>query len=337
MKLKFTALLVLLFISHQGLSQDKPAIGEVDRIRLAEAFRLGDRISNHVWPGWTKAPFAVLLVTPDYEFLVRHPAPSTDFHKLGYDALLKSDVFFRKRSYSQKLLATFPAVNGSGIPTIVVGQAENTTAKTSTPWVVTLLHEHFHQLQYSQPTYNDDVKALNLSHNDQTGMWMLNYPFPYDRKDVQDQFALMSKALVAAIKAPKADLPKKFAAYLETRQSFERMLSPDDHRYFSFQFWQEGIARYTEYRVAQLAAARFRPSKAFLTLKDYTTFAGVAKETLERSLRQLLTQKLAVSRREVVYPFGAAEALLLDKVNPRWQGRYFKDKFDLNKYFPALK
>jgi len=37
------------------------------------------------------------------------------------------------------------------------------------------------------------------------------------------------------------------------------------------------------------------------------------------------------------YPFGAAEALLLDKVNPSWRSRYFVEKFDLGKYYEAAK
>ena len=35
------------------------------------------------------------------------------------------------------------------------------------------------------------------------------------------------------------------------------------------------------------------------------------------------------------WPDGAAEGLLLDKVNPRWRSRYFKDKFNLGRYFPG--
>ena len=108
-----------------------------------------------------------MLVTPDTEFLIRHPKPSVDFAKSGYDAVLKSDVYYRKRNFPAHFLATFPAVGG--ISTIVVGQAENTSAKTSTPWVITLLHEHFHQLQNSQPNYYPDVNALNLARGDRTG------------------------------------------------------------------------------------------------------------------------------------------------------------------------
>src|SRR6266404_5282328 len=334
--LSFTGLVRYRALAHARASntvQNQPAIPEIDRTRLAEAFRLGGQIGDRVWPGWSKAPFAVLLVTPDYEFLMRHPTPSADFTKLGYDALLKSDVYCRKRTFPTTFLATFPALKGSMISTIVVGQAEHTWVKTSTPWVITLLHEHFHQLQDSQPNFYADVGALNLAHGDQTGMWMLNYAFPYDRKEVQDQFALLSELLAEAIRSPKAERRTKVRDYLEARQKFQSMISTEDYKYLSFQFWKEGIARYTEYQSARVAAAGYKPGKEFVALKDYRSFADVAKTTYDGIFRQLITQKLGESKREVVYSFGAAEGLLLDKVNPLWRSRYFKDKFDLDKYF----
>src|SRR6266404_291932 len=128
-----------------------PRLADTDRVRLAEAFRLAEAIGNRVWPGWDKAPFAVLLITPEHEFLVRHPKPSSDFALIGEDPVLKGKVWFRKREHSTHFLATWPAVGG--VPTIVIGQAENTTSRTSSSWVITLLHEHFHQLQYSKPHY----------------------------------------------------------------------------------------------------------------------------------------------------------------------------------------
>ncbi|HEY0726226.1 MAG TPA: hypothetical protein VGD41_20060, partial [Pyrinomonadaceae bacterium] len=99
----------------------------------------------------------------------------------------------------------FPAVGG--VSTIVIGQAENTDSKTSTPWVITLMHEHFHQLQDSQPNFFQDTQALNLSRGDQTGMWMINYPFPYDSPPISSQFAILVRLLVEAIETkPKPPL-----------------------------------------------------------------------------------------------------------------------------------
>lgn len=92
--------LVLLFLlwssCQSGFTQNNPLIPGADRLRLAEAFKLAESVGNRVWKDWDKAPFAVLLVTPEYEFLIRHPAPSPDFMPLGYDSLLKSDVYYRR-------------------------------------------------------------------------------------------------------------------------------------------------------------------------------------------------------------------------------------------------
>src|SRR5262249_61613045 len=99
---------------------EAPALAETDRLRIAEAFRLADAVGNKVWPEWDKAPFAVLLVSGEHEFLIHHPEPSADFTLLSDDAVLKSKVWYRKRKFSPTLLATFPAVGG--VPALVIGR-----------------------------------------------------------------------------------------------------------------------------------------------------------------------------------------------------------------------
>jgi hypothetical protein len=97
--------------------------------------------------------------------------------------------------------------------------------------------------------------------------------------------------------------------------------------------WQEGIARYTEYRMARLAAAEYKPSQRFLALKDYQPFARVAEQLKRGVLNELTTGKLADDERVMFYAIGAGEGLLLDRANPRWRQRYFQEKFYLNHYF----
>jgi hypothetical protein len=331
-KISLPAIALLLLSAHVVLAQAKPRVSDIDRVRLAEAFRLGEKLGNQIWAGWSKAPFAVLLVTPELEFLIRHPKPSADFTLISYDPLLKSNIYYRKRTQPIHFLATFPEV--SGIPTIVIGQAENTSKKTSTPWVVTVLHEHFHQLQYSQPTYYQEVAALDLSRGDQSGMWMLNYPFPYDWPEMKEHFSHLSSLLADALRTRgSSEFAVKLSAYRKQRDELEKTLSPDDYRYFSFQMWQEGIARYTEYHLANLAAGRYRPGKAFRALKDFRPYAEVAEEIKHRILNELTTGELKDYKRVKFYALGAGEGLLLDRINPRWRRRYFEQKFYLNKYF----
>jgi hypothetical protein len=303
-----------------------------DRVRLAEVFRLAAAIGDEIWPAWTSAPFAILLVTPDREYLLRHPSPSPEFTRLGYDSLLGTDVLARERRFAPNLLATFPAVGG--VPTIVVGQPA-ATDKASTEWVVTLLHEHFHQLQYSRPDYQTRVDSLGLARGDQSGMWMLNFAFPYDSTRVQTLFATFTNQLDSALAATSASArAMHWVAARTARTTLRNALSPDDDRYLAFQIWQEGVSRYTELQVARFAATRYSPSAAFTRLPDYAPYAAVA-DSLDSHIRAgLRGDALARGHRVAFYAAGAAFALMLDHTMPGWRRQYFDRGLSLDAQLP---
>ena len=324
------AIALSLALPRPSGAQAAPRIPDADRVRIAEAFRLADALGDSVWPGWHSAPFAVLLVTPDAEFLVRHPHPSAQFTLVGYDSLLGGEVFTRARVFAPTMLATFPA--DAGVPTIVIGDAER-TGKRSTAWVLTLLHEHFHQLQNSQPGYYDRAAALGLAHGDETGMWMLNYPFPYDTARVDSAVATLGRATIGAAQAKGAAARRAaLRRYLDARRELRAMLPPDDYRYLAFQLWQEGVARYTELAMARLAARSYSPSAAFRALPDYDDFSVAAAEH-STEIGRAAGLDLGAERRVAFYPLGAATALLLDQAVPRWRRSYFAHPFDLDALF----
>ncbi len=278
--------------------------------------------------GWLEqAPFGILFVTDDHEFLIRHRKPNDEFASIGYDKLLKSEVFVRPRKFQKNFLATFPAF---GEPLIVVGKAENTSDKTSTRWVFVLLHEHFHQLQYSQPDYYSSVNALDLAGGDTTGMWQINYPFPYKDEKVAADFRKLTDKLLAAYGArTKAARESTFKDYIAARATLRSSLKPSDYKYASFQLWQEGIARYTQFKMADLAGKSLKPSKAFRELPDFAPFDKEAERLLASTLKEMRELDLKTWERTVFYPFGAVEGLMLDRLNSNWRARYHKDKFAL--------
>lgn len=296
-----------------------------DAIRIAEFYRLSAQIQDSIWPEWSKTPSPLLLVTAESEFLTRTPAPPKEFTKIS------EDVFVRPRVFNAQFLATFPAFGPPAI--IVVGQPKNTLAKTSTPWLITLMHEHFHQLQYGKPGYYEAVKALDLAHGDASGMWILNYPFPYERPDVIEGFSHLRDLLLAALNAA-GDRQFREAAenYVRERKKVFARLSPDDHKYLSFQLWQEGIARYTQIQSAE-AAAQYNPSAEFAALPDYLPFADYAREARAQTLAELKTADIARMKRVFVYSFGAAEGLLLDRLNPGWKRAYFERPLSMDALF----
>ncbi|HXF49216.1 MAG TPA: hypothetical protein VNL73_07310 [Verrucomicrobiae bacterium] len=314
----------------QSFIPPEPKLPTEDRIRLAEAFRIGWMCKNKIWEGWQKAPFAVLLVTPTGEFLLRHPKPSLEFEPYFYDSILKTQVLFRKPKFPPNLLATFPAVGG--LPTIVVGQPE-AVSKSSAEWVLSVLHEHFHQLQMSTPGYFAAVESLGLSGKDKSGRWMIDYPFPYDSAIINRAFAELGRLLIGALRAFDVEKTVKVLEYLETRKRFQELLSPEDYKYFSFQLWQEGVARYTEIKMADLIARSYKPTPRFRALLDFTSFGAAADSLRNDLLSGLLDLSLSRQRRVAFYYLGAGEGLLLDRVNATWQKQYFKNKFFLEKYF----
>ncbi len=197
----------LLLLSLVSVPLKAQSLSGADRTRIIEARRLVAGLGERLWPGWKRAPFALLLVTESAEYLIDHPRPGSDFVRAGYDSSLAAHVWQRPRVFAPTLLATFPAVGA--IPTIVVGTAEH-TGKASTEWVLTLLHEHFHQWQYSIPNYYVRVGDLGLARGDTTGMWMLNYPFPYDSIPVQQAMKHLRQPfpphLVPLLKRGKSEL-----------------------------------------------------------------------------------------------------------------------------------
>jgi len=291
-----------------------------DRLRIAEAVRLVQELGDRLWPGQATIPMRVLLVGDSAEFLVGHDAGGEGFIATGA-SLLGHRIWTRPRRLPPTMLATFPV---GGAPTIVVGTPER-TGLSSTRWVMTLLHEHFHQWQYSQTWYYPGVARLGLSGGDSTGMWMLNYSFPYDSVPVREAVRRLALTLRAALDPSHES---GLEPVIRARDALRGQLSATDYRYLEFQLWQEGVGRYVEYRAASLASQGKRLAD-FAALPDYQKYSGAAADLRGRLLHELEETNLQRNRRVSFYPIGAAIAVLLDRTRPGWKGTYSRRPFAL--------
>jgi hypothetical protein len=314
--------------------QSIPQMRKEDKIRIREAINISSRFGDTIWAGINKVPFVVLLVTDSVEFLINHPYPSDDFTVSGEDDILKTKIFYRKRQYAKSLLATFPAING--VNCIIVGTPEN-TAKSSTDWIITLLHEHFHQFQYSQKDHYASVAGLDLANGDETGMWQLNYPLPYDSLPISSQYSKYAMALSNAVSdINNKDFSKLLTQYINERKKLIALFKPSDYKYFSFQLWQEGIARYTEYKFLEMLDD-YTPSLEVAGLPDFIPFNKFREQFFKLHMRSVAALRFEIEKRVCFYDIGLAEGMLLDKLNPKWRSQYFTTRFFLEKYAAELK
>ena len=289
--------LLLVIPATLGAQRLPPA----DSALVVAAARLENAIGERVWPGWSAAPSQILLVEDSAEFFF--PTPATGEVK-----------WRRPRVFPPTFLATFPAVGG--VPTTVVGNP----AATRTPgdrWLLTMLHEHFHQLQYTRPDYYDRLKGLDLARGDTTGMWALNYPFPYDSAPIQRAVKRFADALHAALIAGPRPASSLRVEVRAAKGALDAMLAPDDRRYLDFQLWQEGVPRWIELAAAREGHRAGAISDSSLAWQEH------------RFLDDLTKIDLGADRRVVVYSLGAAMAELLAIEGVDWRKQYFDAMFRL--------
>lgn len=288
------------------------------RRAIADARDFANSDAAQIWPGFARAPFQLLLVGDEREHLFFSGGPASSFGQTASDPVTGGTVKSRRRRYARNLLSTFPAVDG--IPTMVVGHPDATARPSIADWTIMLLHEHFHQLQYSTAGYQKRIEGLNLSHGDVTGRWMLDFPFPYADDALAAQARRSASALARAISSRDR---ARLADYLAARDTLRRQIGGRNWRYFAFQCYQEGVARHAE---IQLAANAPRAD-----------WQAASSRLRQQTLAVLRDFDLTGDKRVGIYAYGAGEALLLDRWAPGWEQRYLSQPMSLDPLFDALR
>ncbi len=269
---------------------------------------------DQYWSAWKQAPKHILLVDDDLEYLFGGEYSDSTFQETC------EEIPSRPASMNKHFLATFPFINYQ--PTIIIGTPENTN-KTPLAWTITLLHEHFHQLQFSHPDYHSAQKSLDLDKGDQTGMWMLNHPFPYEDSLVVLKINEMAQNLLSLHqnKAPE----QVFNRHLILKSELKGIVGNEHYRYLNLQLWQEGFARFLELSLLKHWIANFHQinQERFekRELQDYLM------EYRAEILSSLESSSINDNKRVYFYALGSAEAMLIEQVNPDWKANYFDHLF----------
>lgn len=299
------------WVALAAASMASPLAAQPDAMELgptlAQARAYSGTTGDYLWSGYGSAPFGFLLVSGDKETLLCQPGEPAGFTAGLADPATGCPSWSRARTgLPDTFLAAMPVL---GLPATIVMGTPETTGRSHGSWLRTVLHEHFHQWQWSLPDYWSRVDALDLKGGDETGMWMLNFPFPYDDPAAGEAYAAASKALADALdRRGEADFAEHFDRYLATRGRFAGSVGQRNWRYLDFQLWQEGTARWTEIQLG----------KTYPDLRVREAALALERATLD----QLRKPDLERQKRELAYPFGAAEAMLMSACGPEWREAY---------------
>lgn len=310
-----TAGLTSTLLVLDAIRQPAPDSEALELVRQARELTV--QSGDAVWPGFAEAPDRVLLIDGETEFLLCHEGPAAGFSDPVAEPVTCCTLRHRDRQFPPALLASFPPVDG--VPTIVVGTPE-ATGLAPQDWMRTLLHEHFHQWETAPADAYQRAMDLDLHDGDQTGMWMLSYPLPYEEGDHGQRVDQMAALAIQALEY--RDTPGFRAAvdaYVVARRDFLVALPAADARYYEFQVRKEGVARWTELAVPRQIGS---PDLATM-IEDQDT----------RLFAALRAVGLAEQGRVAFYALGAAEAEMLDQLSPHWRQAYLHGPLELGHHF----
>ena len=252
-----------------------PALSSRDAIVIAEAYHLWQSLGEDVWPGWIHVPMPMVYVTTEHEFAIGFDVALDGFTLTAY-RVDNRNIQVRAREREARVAA---AMDFQDVPALVLGAPE-ILEWSPTKWTLKAAHEMFHVLSMQRGSATK-IRALEIGPADDAS-WQLEYPFPYDDLDVMRLMHLQGYPIFLAISAPAGDENIVYNAgtaleALEVLKAVLRARTGDDRaaRYAMFQETEEGAGRYTEHRMAQLAATGYEPLTAFRELDDFAPYATV--------------------------------------------------------------
>ena len=297
-------MLALLLVATAAHAAGAPPLDRADLSRIDDAFHLAATLGPRVWPGFAAAGAPIIFIRGDFEYLLNSadaPPPfaatSQQFHAMP--------VFVRPRMFPPNLEASFPAI---GRDAVVIGTPE-ATKRSAAAWELVFCHELFHVYQRSRGM-DAKIASLAIGPRDDAS-WQLNYPFPYDNPRVVRALHILGHEL-----ATNSDVAA------EALDNVLGLLDAKAAAYLRFVITNEGVARYFEYRLAELAA-REQPD----------AFAAAWRDTYSKFPARIPDLGRADKSRTEFYTLGLALALDLDVHHPGWQSSYFESGVWLDDLF----
>lgn len=317
--------------------------------QAAEVLSLVAKRDNRIWPGWdaTKTPLLIYLPGKQ-DLLINHPKPPAGF--VPYEGPIRfpgANMMIKNGPTLITMDGQNTSMEVAGVETLVVadrlsnlrqqlmGAVDQARASqddmtenigntiTPDPYGSMLMfaHEAFHVYQRLQaPNKGGNELALtqypSLSVKNNTG------------------FAMESEALVAALRAPNAAECRKAALqWLALRADRRAALTKESAAYEDGTEFNEGLAKYVEYKAMQVLQGR-KPSRDMWLIQGFRGYDAMDAERakLEDRMRAMMSGKVSINNdpygaspvRMRLYFSGMGIAGLLDRLGAKWHDPILK-------------
>lgn len=291
-------------------------LSAADVLRLIEVRHLLIASSSSVWPGWDTVP-PLLIHAGDHDYLIGHPQPPANFMRLPA-VLIDGQAVYR----ASGRLVPVPAATAwpvgdtwsVAVPTLTEFQqaidaqlGPGVVTLDDASYIRTLAHEAFHAYQMTQIGGPDKMPTFGATLDAAEAFQKLS-----EQPQLDQQQQAEGQALLAALHAPTDSEARQAAARFWQLRQQRRTALPDITGTERMLEWTEGLARYGELRLMQCAGAIANSPIGYpppdRVLQDFA-----AQLADPASITTGLRDRYAV--------FGAAQALLLDRLQPDWKTR----------------
>ncbi|HTQ08802.1 MAG TPA: hypothetical protein VMI31_01905 [Fimbriimonadaceae bacterium] len=323
-------------------------------VEAQEVWSVIGRSDNPVWPGWDARRTPILIYFPGKEdLLINHPKPPAGFTKYtGPIQTTIGPIYLRDGKTVMDFDGQNTAVDVNGTQTLVVADSlstrrqwveglvpalnadpnrmDDTIAQSLFPdpyrEMTMFAHEAFHVYQHAKaPDKGGDERAL------------LHYPSLSVENNVG--FALESDFLAqAALAKSPAEVRRAALAWLAVRNWRRAALDKEGSAYEDGTEFNEGTAKYVEYRTLKSLQGR-RPSRQMWLAQGFRGFDDLNGEraNLLRQMQSTMSGTQAVNNdlygaspvRFRLYYSGMGIGILLDRLGANWHDKIFEPQTSL--------
>ncbi|WP_298760444.1 hypothetical protein [uncultured Psychroserpens sp.] len=323
MYLIFKKVIHLICVFFITFSYAQSSLTSKDAALIKEAFNIQKELGSKVWSNWKSEDYPFLYKTESKDYLINHPNPPIGFVKY-FNQRLNKHIWERQIKDTTNYKAAFPVNNVLTVVMTSPKEKENVNV-----WVLKAVHEMFHLFQ-SNNSPNNPFQSKYASYNE------LNFPFNYENEKVRA--ICSSEGMHLSIFLKKQDWRKIDSMNIKKLVKNTDVLMKNifldslQLQYKKHMEWKEGVARYTEFKIAVLSSQEpsiYKPTAGFLKFYSYSENEDIYNAYNENKVFNLIRFVMSgVEGKTVFYYLGMAKCYLLDRLNPDWKYSYFKQELD---------